>query len=159
MATEIVRLCDAHLFTDERVQGTAYAVTLGAKSGTVDLCQDHMKMLLGPVLDLMATEKGHSGRKPDPGSALCFLCPLTMRPDRMSSHLKQVHGASLKDVYGLTCPLCMEEKATVQGVGTHARLMHGLPSVVDTWVALEDAGDPDGVVAARRAGAIRGDRP
>lgn len=159
MATEIVRLCDAHLFTDERVQGAPHTVQVDGKTGTVDLCDEHAKVLLGPVLDLMAPEKERGVRKPEPGPAECYLCSAPMRADRMSSHLKQVHGSTLKDVYGVWCPVCMEEKVSVQGVGTHARLAHGLPGVVDAWVAVEQAGDPDGVVAARRAGAIRGDRP
>lgn len=170
MATEIVRWCDAHLETEEHVPGSPVELTIGKRSGTIDLCDDHGKALVGPLLDMLApspkalpksvTASGvRAGRPPGPDShtlpvgASCPLCEYVVggiTPSGASLHLRTYHDTTMTMVMGPDCPLC-DFVATGTGMGNHATKTHDLPSVWDLWFAAVAAGDPVGVIARRRA--------
>jgi hypothetical protein len=139
---------------DQREPGAPHTLQVDGKSGTVDLCDVHSKELLAPLLDIIAPVRATgsgSGRKTEPGEATCILCATSLRTDRVAAHLNNRHHSSLENVYGLACPLCDTETATINGLGMHARMAHSLPNVAALWVQVEKDGDPRGRLAERRA--------
>jgi hypothetical protein len=155
MVTVIVRWCDVCMAGDQQVPGAAHAVQLDARSGTVDLCPEHVKELLGPLLDILVPAPraaSTTGRKPEPGASECLLCDQSLRPERMAPHLVKAHDTTVGDIYGLACPVCGREMANASGAGSHAQ-MHGvkLGGLVGLWTQVVQSGDPDGKWADLRA--------
>lgn len=155
MATEIIRWCDAHMLTDERVVAAPHAVVLDGKTGTVDLCPEHAKALLAPLVDLLApdpTTKGVGGRKAIPGDAPCLFCDETYRGSRLSSHVIKTHGQNFMAAYGSHCPLCDDgrEFQSSASLGIHAKGVHNLDGCGELWAQVARDGDPHGRLAARR---------
>lgn len=167
MSTRIYRACDNHEAQGVDVEGTPRGPFAGRM---IDLCDACMDELAGPLMALVEDRgvpvvdaparrgPGRPGKAPraaeqpvlDLPPTDVFPCPLcgaeAPTVSALASHFKRVHHMVPGEVFGNTCPLCGG-----QGRGTHIPRAHavagGMPGA---FAAAEAAGDPYGVVAARR---------
>lgn len=80
----------------------------------------------------------------------CPLCAKVMAStNALQVHLNTQHGTTAGEVFGGTCPVCNHE-GTPTGLGTHARMAHGVDGGVPAlFREAVRRGDPYGVMAAR----------
>jgi hypothetical protein len=153
------------------VEPAVAEVTVALDGGTarlLDLCERHRKALVEPLALLLA-ESGQdvdrtaqrlprpaarAGMKPaHPDRFPCLLCPEAFGSGGgLSAHYVRAHG--LKDgtagaVYGLACPACGRRSPNAPAMGMHAKT-HGSDTVAGLFRDAAAAGDPHGIVKARR---------
>jgi hypothetical protein len=162
MATEIVRWCDLHLARDTRVDAHPHALGVDGKEWDLDLCDECYKEHLGPILDVARKSEGQppaGSRKPraakqhrvDDRECLLGDYSINGTSGALRAHVKVAHGTTLEGLFGVTCPVCGHHTASLSGLGTHGHHLHQATSVSDLFRQAIAAGDPHGIVAARRA--------
>lgn len=158
MAKVIVAWCDPHMADDEQVPGKSFQIALdGQKPVEVDLCEQHEKEFLTPLL-LLLGEVGQPVVEPTAKVKVKrFTCPecqkgLSSR-DSFGKHLRNQHGKGLGEIEEVTasqegvapasapevtdagprplafpCPSCERSFETPQGRGAHRSSTHGYVS-------------------------------
>lgn len=130
---------------DEQVAGHSFQIAVnGAKPVEVDLCEQHEKEFLSPLLELL-DDSGQpveqrattsvSGRKQ------CSMCEKVLTREGLRKHLMTQHGIErraagdvVREIFGTPsnvkvgerpCPDCGQKFDTPQGLGVHRRTKHG----------------------------------
>jgi hypothetical protein len=145
-------------------------ITIGTdgRPRLLDLCERHGKALVEPLAALLLDAgqdvdrtaqrlpkpAQRAGLKPaHPDRFPCLLCAEAFGSGGgLAGHYVRAHG--LKDgtagaVYGKDCPACARATANAPAFGMHAST-HGSGSVAGLFRDVEAAGDPHGIVKARR---------
>lgn len=94
------------------------------------------------------------GTKPNPemraadATFPCIACPKEFESGSGFQSHSDAHGfKTAGDMYGDKCPVCDVKHGRLTN---HAKEEHGIPNVAQLFKAAVEAGDPHGIVAARR---------
>lgn len=121
-----------------------------------------MAMIEEHGVELSADDLAQTKRKPGPkGPAAvdkpldgrdneCLWCVYSGTAGALNYHIRKHGFRGFADAYGKVCPVCDSEQATL---GNHAKT-HGAGSVASLFTLAEQAGDPYGIVAARRKAGV-----
>lgn len=156
MATEVRTItdtwCDVHLLggENERVAATwGEDITIGSLRRRLDLCDDHLKELIGNLPEMLES----CGTKLDPkgasqsaraGAHICPRCQLEFATrSALTAHARNVHkqplpvlereaglapsGSTTRSKL-LTCDICGNQFMGPQGLGAHKRTVHNIRS-------------------------------
>jgi hypothetical protein len=171
VSTRIYRACDACQDEGVDAPGTQRGPLFGR---TIDLCDGHwdtMAKALAELVDRVGVpvpvgetpvrkrRKGPvTAAQPEVAPTLtdgvpCPLCGFPREDTKaLGNHLRGKHGLNVVDVYGMTCALCGDPFDSGQAIGLHVTRGHGVSGgMAAAFAQAEAAGDPHGVVAARRA--------